>query len=103
MGQSQAVTAKAIGVTFQQLQKYEKSVNRVSAGRLLRLAAALHVQPEYFFTARPSDAVEECVGSADGQRLIKAFVRIDSPTVRTSFIALMEAAAQRCVKTKVDG
>lgn len=48
-GLSQTELADRIGVTFQQVQKYEKGVNRVGAGRLERISAALEVQPSYFF------------------------------------------------------
>src|SRR5947199_10041525 len=51
-GLSQGDLAGKIGVTFQQLQKYEKGANRVSAGRLMRIAAALHVPVTAFYGAR---------------------------------------------------
>src|SRR5947207_15548503 len=48
-GLSQGALAGELGVTFQQLQKYEKGANRVSAGRLMRIAAALHVPVTAFY------------------------------------------------------
>lgn len=49
MGLSQETVAYALGVTFQQFQKYEQSVNRISAGALYKLARALEVPVTYFF------------------------------------------------------
>lgn len=48
LGMSQETLGEAIGVTFQQVQKYEKGTNRVSAGRLIEIAEALEVNPEFF-------------------------------------------------------
>src|SRR5256885_9651145 len=55
-GMSQSDLSNLIGVTFQQLQKYEKGANRVSAGRLMRIAAALHVPVTAFYGGRPTRA-----------------------------------------------
>jgi transcriptional regulator with XRE-family HTH domain len=49
MGLSQEIVANALGVTFQQFQKYEGAINRISAGALYRLAIALEVPVGYFF------------------------------------------------------
>ena len=49
MGLSQETVANALGVTFQQFQKYERSINRLSAGALYRIAVALEVPVAYFF------------------------------------------------------
>src|SRR5437588_8826794 len=50
---SQTELADKIGVTFQQVQKYEKGVNRIGAGRLQRIAEALEVPITFFFNATP--------------------------------------------------
>ena len=49
LGMSQANLADAIGLTFQQIQKYEKGKNRIGAGRLYQIAEVLKVDPEFFF------------------------------------------------------
>ncbi len=49
LGLSQAALSEMIGVTFQQVQKYEAADNRIAASTLYRLAEALEVSPEYFF------------------------------------------------------
>lgn len=57
MGFSQAELADRIGISFQQLQKYERGLNRVSASRLLEIADVLGVTPSYLFAARPGMTV----------------------------------------------
>jgi transcriptional regulator with XRE-family HTH domain len=56
MDKSQQALGEAIGVTFQQVQKYEKGTNRVGASRLQQIATALEVQPSYFFEDRSKEA-----------------------------------------------
>ena len=58
-GLSQNRLAEAIGVTFQQVQKYERGANRVVASRLFDLAAALNVPVDYFFDDAPTDALDD--------------------------------------------
>lgn len=54
-GMSQEMLADQLGLTFQQVQKYEKGTNRVSASRLAQIAKALSTQASYFFEGLPSD------------------------------------------------
>jgi len=54
LGISQTMLADALGITFQQLQKYEKGVNRVSAGRLFDIAHALGLPIDYFYEGAKS-------------------------------------------------
>ncbi len=54
LGLSQATLAKALGMTFQQVQKYEKGANRISASVLYSISGALDVEPEFFFEGLPS-------------------------------------------------
>ena len=56
LGMYQETLAKAVGVTYQQLQKYERAVNRISASRLFNLSRALDVPVSFFFEDMPSDA-----------------------------------------------
>lgn len=99
-GLSQTTLAERIGVTFQQVQKYEKGTNRIGAGRLKRIAAALTV-PVVFFFAEPETkgAPEEestfgWLQNAKAVRLIKAFHRVKSPKQRDAIVAFVEDAAQ---------
>src|SRR2546423_12974781 len=78
-GLSQGALAGEIGVTFQQLQKYEKGVNRVSAGRLVRIAAALHVPVTAFYGgahAHASDRGLPYLQSGGALRLVRAYAGI---------------------------
>lgn len=56
LGLSQEKLADAIGLTFQQVQKYEKGTNRISSSRLMQIASALDVPPTYFFDKAPTAA-----------------------------------------------
>lgn len=101
---TQAELAKAIGVSFQQVQKYEKGTNRISASRLQQIADLLRVPPQFFFerlgdneeAATPSrlsashPSISEFVASAEGLRLIKAFTQIKQRSVRKTIIQLLE-------------
>jgi transcriptional regulator with XRE-family HTH domain len=101
---SQSDIANALGLTFQQIQKYEKGSSRVSAGRLQGLCAALQVPVSFFFDgalqepklpALVSDEqspsyVTEFLATSDGVALAVAFGRIRSPRVRRAIVALVE-------------
>src|SRR4051812_27936522 len=96
-GLSQGDLAGEIGVTFQQLQKYEKGANRVSAGRLMRIAAALHVPVTAFYggsQARASDRGFECLRSAGAVRLVRAYAGIAERAPKAALVALAEALAR---------
>jgi transcriptional regulator with XRE-family HTH domain len=94
---------KALGLTFQQVQKYEKGVNRMGSSRLLQAGDILGVTVPFFFegastykpdSSAPSPAyVNEFVSSKDGLRLIKAFARITRPAVRQRIVALVREIA----------
>lgn len=97
---SQVDLGKILGVTFQQVQKYEKGVNRVGGARLVELAAALGVGVDYFYRGiDPGDSnvtalseVETFIMSAEGKRVASAFGKIDKG-VRAALVALIEASA----------
>lgn len=98
---SQTELADRIGVTFQQVQKYEKGVNRIGAGRLQRISEALDVPVNFFFggagTKPGTVANEEGTDSVFGKlqtsgsvRMLKAFHKIKSRKAREIFVALVE-------------
>ena len=102
-GLSQTALAEAVGVTFQQVQKYEKGKNRVSASRLQQMANVLKVTPDFFFdgaSAKPVGntgsteiaIIQEFISSRDGVALCKAFAKID-PETRRSIVALVKQLA----------
>ncbi|WEJ08661.1 helix-turn-helix domain-containing protein [Sinorhizobium prairiense] len=107
-GMSQISLAEQIGVTFQQVQKYEKGINRVGASRLQQIAEALEVAVSYFFEDVPgggtngvgSGAVKslqpgiiDFASSKEGLALIRAFSRIGDANVRSRAISLLKAIA----------
>ena len=98
LNMSQADLAKTIGVTFQQVQKYEKGKNRVSASRLQQVGRVLDVPIEFFFDGLPSNGqmavpsyVNDFLACADGVALVKAFTRISDKKLRRAIVALVEA------------
>lgn len=101
---SQECLAEMLNVTFQQIQKYEKGVNRVAASRLWDLAQALEVPVSYFFEglegglgardmakAYGDAPVFDLIASPDGAQLAAAYATIDSPRVRRGLLDLMHA------------
>ena len=92
---SQTSLGNALGVTFQQVQKYEKGTNRIGAGRLQQIAGLLQVPIEFFFEGAPApqpmsgksreatpDYVSEFLATREGLALTKAFVHIKRPALR---------------------
>ena len=110
LGMSQEKLGESLGLTFQQVQKYEKGVNRIGASRLFDLAQVLGVPVQFFydewsaiaaesghavgFSEKPQESyVVDFLGSRDGLELNKAFVRITDPKVRRSVIDLVRSLA----------
>jgi transcriptional regulator with XRE-family HTH domain len=108
LGLSQERLADQIGVTFQQVQKYEKGVNRIGASRLQRIAEVLSTSPSYFFEQDPSeplslagldmtiaiDPLAEFLHSKEGLALNRAFMKITDAQLREKIVALVKAMAQ---------
>lgn len=108
LGLSQTALAQQLGVSFQQVQKYEKGTNRVGASRLQDIASILSAPVSYFFENAPSKEasampvhaeepanamVMEFCSSAEGLTLNRAFVKISSPKTRKRIIELVRALA----------
>jgi transcriptional regulator with XRE-family HTH domain len=104
LGMSQEKVADALDLTFQQVQKYEKGSNRISAGRLLRLANLLEVPVPYFFEeapgttnlsgkARTPEYVSDLLNTKTGVAMAKAFRRIRKARIRRSIVAVVQAIA----------
>jgi transcriptional regulator with XRE-family HTH domain len=104
VGMSQEKLGEALGVTFQQIQKYEKGSNRISASTLKQIAWALNVQPSFFLEdAAPKGSsgfdeavsgsyVVEFLSTAEGVELNRAFSSIRDPKIRKGiidFVALL--------------
>jgi transcriptional regulator with XRE-family HTH domain len=97
-GMSQTELGDLLGVTFQQVQKYEKGVNRVGAGRLVRVADALDAPVSFFFGATDveSDDTRTILGFLDTSyalRLLRAFSRIPQGEVQRAIVDLVERIA----------
>jgi transcriptional regulator with XRE-family HTH domain len=104
---SQEKLADRLGLTFQQVQKYEKGVNRISASRLREMAAALQVPIQFFFEGLPEAGsgagkdrhetthkfVHDFLATSDGLALAAAFTRIDSSKVRRRIVQLVKEFA----------
>ena len=107
LGMSQEKLGEHLGLTFQQIQKYEKGINRIGASRLFDLSQVLGVPVQFFYEAlavggaaergfaeRPAESYAvEFLGSREGLELNKAFARITDPRVRRSIVDLVRAFA----------
>lgn len=106
LGLSQEKLGESLGITFQQIQKYEKGTNRVGASRLQAISSILGVPVSFFFEDAPgevapggfaesqsTDFVVDFLGSSEGLQLNRAFVKIRDPKVRRKVIDLVKALA----------
>jgi transcriptional regulator with XRE-family HTH domain len=96
-GLSQEKLGDELGITFQQVQKYEKGVNRIGAGRLQRIAEILGVPVSEFFATSASEPsagnLYELVDTAAALRLLRAYARIPDPQVKQAVTVLVEKIA----------
>jgi transcriptional regulator with XRE-family HTH domain len=104
---SQEKLGDALGITFQQIQKYEKGTNRIGASRLQHIASVLAVPVAFFFEdapgtpaeaaalaeSKPAHYIVDFLSSSEGVQLNKAFVRIKDTKLRRRIIDLVRAAA----------
>jgi transcriptional regulator with XRE-family HTH domain len=93
---SQAQLASRLGVTFQQLQKYEVGTNRIGTGRLMKIASVLGIPIATLFDGAdtdPSRSLLALVADARAFRLAHAFAAIDNSTLRLSLVYLVEKIA----------
>lgn len=101
IGLSQADVAKKLGVTFQQIQKYEAGINRVGAGRLFQFASLYGIPVQDFFPRGPvaadaakrtakNEEIASFASTADGFRLCEAFIRIKDGKQRRILLSLIE-------------
>ena len=108
LGMSQEKLGDAYGLTFQQVQKYEKGTNRISASRLQQSAHILQVPVAFFFEGAPHQPgqpkgpgealspayVFDFLATSDGLALTKAFMRIKESKLRRRIIDLVEEMAE---------
>lgn len=113
VGMSQERLAEVLGVTFQQVQKYEKGINRVAASRLFELATALEVSVGYFFegltpeasggVSEDESAVFDAIASPEGLQLVTLFAAIKSPRLRRRVVDLVRVIVEDAGETAHDG
>ena len=113
VGMSQERLGEEIGLTFQQIQKYEKGSNRISASRLYQISRILNVPVQYFFDDVPdgdrhptnsgnggrergaTHEIIDFISSAEGLQLNKAFAEIGDPVVRRKLVELLKTLAEK--------
>ena len=99
-GMSQAMLAERIGVTFQQMQKYERGANRVGARRLSQVASVLGVSVSELFESSQTESPGlnssvRLLAEPGVLRVLKAYTRTTSPRVRLRIAKLVESIASR--------
>jgi transcriptional regulator with XRE-family HTH domain len=108
IGMSQEKLGEALNITFQQIQKYEKGVNRIGASRLQQLARVLGVSPAFFFEGAPTaeavpanfsepqgaSYVVDFLSTAEGLQLNRSFALIRDPKIRKRILDLVASLAQ---------
>ena len=109
LGMSQEKLGNALGLTFQQIQKYERGANRIGSSRLYKLSGILDVPVNYFFDDMPDDTGKRSRGFGDSApkhfeadqlskretlELVRAYYKITDPKVRKRTFELVKAIAQ---------
>jgi transcriptional regulator with XRE-family HTH domain len=109
LGMSQEKLGEALGLTFQQIQKYEKGTNRVGASRIQQISEVLQVPVSFLFEGVPSGNingegfgeggspayVSDFLATSEGLALTRAFTRINDSKLRRSIVDLVEQIADR--------
>ena len=110
LGMSQTALGNSLGVTFQQVQKYEKGTNRIGASRLQQISGALQAPVSFFFEELPIPAkaqantrtnaqanaapspnhISAVLATSDGLALVEGFARIKNPKLRRRLVDLVE-------------
>ncbi|QFU14930.1 helix-turn-helix domain-containing protein [Microvirga thermotolerans] len=105
VGMSQEKLGDLLGLTFQQVQKYEKGTNRISASRLVDIAKILGVDIHFFFNGiqsgkegsgfaeESSPYISDVMSTPEGLQLVRTFTAIKNPRVRKSIVQLVSALA----------
>jgi transcriptional regulator with XRE-family HTH domain len=108
IGMSQEKLGELLGLTFQQVQKYEKGANRIGASRLFEISKILNVPVQYFFEDLPNAAgaqangygmsepdrepfVMDFVSSTEGLQLIRSYTKVTDPRVRKRILELVKS------------
>lgn len=112
LGMSQEKLGKALGLTFQQVQKYERGANRIGSSRLFQLSRILDVPVSFFFDEMTSDTTKKADGMAEGNKqvfeidklsrretleLVRAYYKITDPTVRKKIFEMVKAVGNSAI------
>ena len=101
LGVTQTALGEKLGLTFQQIQKYENGINRISATRLKEISEALGVSINYFFPDKESTIGDQETSPVDllstalNLRMLRAFSQISDPKLREGLVRLIETASLR--------
>ncbi|MEA2894299.1 MAG: hypothetical protein QOI05_5092 [Bradyrhizobium sp.] len=104
LGMSQEKLGEGLGLTFQQIQKYEKGTNRIGASRIQHIAEILQVPVSFLFEGSPSSSahfdeapsptyVADFLATAEGLALIRAFMRVPDIKLRRAIVDMVELIA----------
>lgn len=107
---SQERLAELLGVTFQQVQKYEKGVNRIAASRLFDISSALDVPVAHFFEglvsaragvaeSQPDSFLYDTLSTPEGLQLVSMFASIKNPRIRRRVLDLVRALTEEETET----
>lgn len=106
LGMSQDKLGKALSLTFQQVQKYERGANRIGSSRLYKLSQILDVPVSFFFDDMPPEVTGKATGMAEGNKqtfevgqlsrretleLVRAYYKIKDPLVRKKIFEMVKA------------
>lgn len=111
LGKSQGWLGDQLGLTFQQVQKYERGTNRVGGSRMMQIASALQTVPSFFFEGSPTsgvagasksvngrhssdDALDRFMANRTGIELARAFLKIKNSSRQTLLVRIAEEFAR---------
>lgn len=112
LGMSQEKLGKALGLTFQQVQKYERGANRIGSSRLFQLSKILDVPVSFFFDEMTTDTTKKADGMAEGNKqvfevdklsrretleLVRAYYKITDPSVRKKIFEMVKAVGSSAI------
>jgi transcriptional regulator with XRE-family HTH domain len=111
---SQEKLGEALGLTFQQIQKYEKGTNRIGASRIQQISNILQIPVSFLFEGAPGNSVDgegfdeaspayvaDFLATSEGLALTRAFTRIADAKIRRTIVDLVEQIAEREPETAV--
>lgn len=112
LGMSQEKLGKALGLTFQQVQKYERGANRIGSSRLFQLSRILDVPVSFFFDEMQPETTRKADGMAEGSKqvfevdklsrretleLVRAYYKISDPSVRKKIFEMVKAVGNSAI------